>query len=69
METKAAVLYEYQAPLKIETVELEDPKEREVLVQFKSAGLCHSDLSVVNGVLKSSPPMVPGHEGAGIVKK
>lgn len=69
MQTKAAVLYKYQAPLKIETVSLEDPKEREVLVQFKSAGICHSDLSVVNGVLKSPTPIVPGHEGAGIVTK
>jgi S-(hydroxymethyl)glutathione dehydrogenase/alcohol dehydrogenase len=69
MKTRAAVLYDYQTPLKIEEVDLEDPKEREVLVQFKSAGLCHSDLSVINGVLKPPTPIVPGHEGAGIVKK
>ena len=69
MKTRAAVLYDYQTPLKIEEVDLEDPKEKEVLVQFKSAGLCHSDLSVINGVLKPPTPIVPGHEGAGIVKK
>jgi S-(hydroxymethyl)glutathione dehydrogenase/alcohol dehydrogenase len=69
MKTRAAVLYDYQTPLKIQDVELDDPKEREVMVRFKSAGLCHSDLSVVNGVLKPPTPIVPGHEGAGVVEK
>jgi S-(hydroxymethyl)glutathione dehydrogenase/alcohol dehydrogenase len=69
MKTKAAVLYEYNTPLKIEEVDLADPKEREVLVKYKSAGLCHSDWSVINGVLQPPLPLVPGHEGAGVVEK
>lgn len=70
MKTKAAVVYEHAKPMVIDELELEGPKQGEVLVEFKAAGLCHSDLSVINGVL-SMPllPSVPGHEGAGIVKE
>jgi len=45
MKTRAAVLYEYGKPLVIEELELSAPKEKEVLVKNKAAGLCHSDLS------------------------
>jgi len=69
MKTRAAVLYAYQAPLKIEEVDLAEPKEKEVLVRYKSAGLCHSDWSVINGVLQPPLPVVPGHEGAGVIEK
>ena len=69
MKTRAAVLYSYQTPLKIDEVDLEDPKEKEVLVKFKSAGLCHSDLSVIKGIFQSPTPIIPGHEGSGVVEK
>jgi len=71
MKIKAAVLYEYDKPLVIDELELDGPKEKEVLVRFKAAGLCHSDLSVITGVLAPNPPLpcVPGHEGAGIVEE
>jgi len=46
MKIKAAVLYEYKQPLRVEELDLEKPKEKEVLVEMKSAGLCHSDLPV-----------------------
>ena len=69
MKTRAAVLYAHQTPLKVEEVDLAEPKESEVLVRFKSAGLCHSDLSVIKGVLQPSLPIIPGHEGAGVVEK
>jgi S-(hydroxymethyl)glutathione dehydrogenase / alcohol dehydrogenase len=70
MKTKAAVLYEYKKPLVIEELDLDEPKKNEILVQYKAAGLCHSDLSIMNGIFSMPvPPCVVGHEGAGIVTK
>ena len=76
MKTRAAVLYEMGAsqpykeskPLKIESLELENPHEHEVLLKIHAAGLCHSDLSVINGSRPRSLPMVLGHEATGEVK-
>lgn len=76
MKTKAAVLrqmelprpYAESRPLSIEEVELDGPKEGEVLVQVAGAGLCHSDLSVINGSRPRPVPMVLGHEAAGIIR-
>jgi NADPH:quinone reductase-like Zn-dependent oxidoreductase len=68
MKTKSAVLYEYGKPMKIEELELDKPKEKEVLIKYEAAGICHSDLSIMNGVLNAPPlPAILGHEGAGIV--
>ena len=70
MKTKSAVLYKYNQPLVIEELDLAPCREGEVLVRFKASGLCHSDLSVMQGKLPLPPlPCVPGHEGAGIVEK
>jgi S-(hydroxymethyl)glutathione dehydrogenase/alcohol dehydrogenase len=70
MRTKAAVLYEYGKPLVIDELELAAPKEKEVLVKNKAAGLCHTDLSVINGVWSMPPlPCIPGHEGAAVVQE
>jgi len=70
MKTRAAVIHEYEKPMVIEDLELAGPKEGEVLVRFKAAGLCHSDLSVIKGVITLPPlPCVAGHEGAGIVEE
>jgi len=76
VKTKAAVIrqmelprpYAKSLPLSIEEVELDGPKEGEVLVQVAGAGLCHSDLSVINGSRPRPVPMVMGHEAAGIVR-
>ncbi len=73
MKTRAAVLYEMglptpyaeSKPLKIETLELDDPKQNEVLVKVRAVGLCHSDLSVINGSRPRPTPMALGHEAAG----
>ncbi|HSV82585.1 MAG TPA: alcohol dehydrogenase catalytic domain-containing protein, partial [Ramlibacter sp.] len=73
----AAVMYEQglpapyvqSQPFRIEEVELEGPGEGEVLVEIRGAGLCHSDLSVVEGLRKRPLPIVGGHEGAGIVRE
>lgn len=66
---KAAVLYELNQPVTIEELELEKPKEREVLVKLVASGVCHSDLSVTNGTIPLPLPIVLGHEGAGIVEE
>tara|TARA_B100001758_G_scaffold46273_1_gene37108 strand:+ start:1337 stop:2470 length:1134 start_codon:yes stop_codon:yes gene_type:complete len=76
VKTRAAVIrqmelprpYSKSLPLSIEEVELDGPKEGEVLVQVAGAGLCHSDLSVINGSRPRPVPMVMGHEAAGIVR-
>ena len=56
-------------PVKVEEVELDPPGFDEVLVKVSAAGLCHSDLSVVNGNRPRVMPMVLGHEGSGIIEK
>ena len=64
---RAAVTREI-GQLAIEEVELDPPKEGEVLVRICSAGVCHSDLHTMRGELRAVPPLVLGHEGAGIVE-
>jgi len=59
--------YAVSKPFAIEEVELAAPGEGEVLVRIKAAGLCHSDLSTVNGDRPRPMPMVLGHEAAGEV--
>jgi alcohol dehydrogenase len=75
MKMRAAVLTTCEAPqpfaksrpIRIEELDLDPPGEGEVLVKIGGAGLCHSDLSVLNGDRPRPVPMVPGHEGAGEV--
>ncbi|HUS83206.1 MAG TPA: Zn-dependent alcohol dehydrogenase [Dehalococcoidia bacterium] len=66
---KAAVLYEQKTPLVVEDIELEGPQRGEVLVKLVAAGVCHSDLSFIEGRWKIQIPTVMGHEGAGVVEK
>lgn len=54
-------------PLAIESLDLDEPGEGEILVQIKAAGLCHSDLSVIDGARPRPTPMALGHEAAGVV--
>src|SRR5690348_17911564 len=76
MEIKAAVLgamgavppYASSKPLAIETLRLDPPGPGEVLIRMKAAGLCHSDLSVINGDRPRPTPMALGHEAAGTVE-
>ena len=73
MKMKAAVLRRFDAPqpfaeskpLSIEEVNLDPPGPNEVLVKIAGAGLCHSDLSVMNGSRPRPEPLVIGHEGSG----
>jgi Zn-dependent alcohol dehydrogenase len=75
MKTKAAVLrkmggpspFTDSRPLQTTPLELEDPAEGELLIRVRAAGLCHSDLSVINGNRPRIMPMALGHEAAGEV--
>ena len=77
MQIRAAVLdrsglptpYANSQPLQIRNVELAGPEHGEVLVRVEAAGLCHSDLSVIDGNRPRPLPMVLGHEAAGIVEE
>ncbi|HBY97080.1 MAG: zinc-dependent alcohol dehydrogenase family protein [Ardenticatenaceae bacterium] len=77
MKTKAAILYQMghpapysqSRPLIVEEVELAGPGPGEVLVEVAGAGLCHSDLSVIDGSRPRVVPMVLGHEASGIVRE
>src|SRR5688572_12509722 len=77
MKIRAAVLNEMGAerpyakskPLAIEEVELDPPGPGEVLVKIAAAGLCHSDLSVIDGNRPRPMPMALGHEAAGVVEE
>src|SRR6188768_4334440 len=61
--------YAQSKPLKIETIELDPPGPGEILVKIAAAGLCHSDLSVIEGSRPRPMPMALGHEAAGIVEE
>jgi S-(hydroxymethyl)glutathione dehydrogenase/alcohol dehydrogenase len=67
MRMKAALAREI-GQLTIEEIELDPPKADEVLVRMRAAGVCHSDLHTYKGELRAVPPLVLGHEGAGIVE-
>src|ERR671914_2213346 len=68
MNVKAAVAFGAGEPLKIETVELEGPKEGEVLVEIAATGVCHTDEFTLSGADPEGLfPSVLGHEGAGVV--
>jgi NDMA-dependent alcohol dehydrogenase len=67
MKTKAAVLWGLNEKWQIEDVELDPPKDSEVLVKLTASGLCHSDEHLVTGDIPMPFPVVGGHEGAGTV--
>jgi len=65
---KAAVMRANNAPLVIEDVEIDAPGPGEVLLKTAASGICHSDLTVIEGGLPVPPPCILGHEPAGIVE-
>jgi NDMA-dependent alcohol dehydrogenase len=69
MKTKAAVLYEVGKPFEIEELDLEKPREGEVLIRYLYSGLCHSDVHLMTGDLPFRAPIVGGHEGSGIIEE
>jgi aryl-alcohol dehydrogenase len=64
---RAAVLREPGAPLKIERLEMEGPREDELLVRIVASGICHTDIDFCEG--GGSGPVVLGHEGSGVVER
>lgn len=70
MKIKAAVVWETSGPFKIEEIDLDEPRDGEVVVHIVGAGICHTDLAGRDGHLPiPPPPSIFGHEGAGIVEK
>jgi len=68
MDVRAAVAFAASQPLSIETVQLDGPREGEVLVEMKATGLCHTDKYTLSGADPEGLfPAILGHEGAGIV--
>jgi S-(hydroxymethyl)glutathione dehydrogenase/alcohol dehydrogenase len=66
---QAAVLHNLNEPLDVTDVEIEGPRDGEVRVRMQAAGVCHSDLSAIEGKIPFVTPMVLGHEGAGVVEE
>jgi S-(hydroxymethyl)glutathione dehydrogenase / alcohol dehydrogenase len=70
MRMRAAVLESFGEPLAVQDVELDDPREGEVLVRLAACGVCHTDLYTASGADPSGyAPAVLGHEGAGVVER
>lgn len=68
METRAAVAFEAGKPLSIETVQLDGPRDGEVVVEIKATGICHTDEFTRSGEDPEGIfPSILGHEGAGVV--
>jgi propanol-preferring alcohol dehydrogenase len=67
---KAAVARQFRAPLRIEEVPKPTPGPGEVVVKIEAAGLCHTDIHACHGDWPVKPrlPLIPGHEGVGIVE-
>lgn len=61
--------YASSTPISISRLDLDEPQDGEVLVRITAAGICHSDLSVLNGARPRPVPMLLGHESTGIVEK
>ncbi len=66
---KAAVMRAWKSPLELEDVQIDKPGPREVLVRTAASGVCHSDLHVIEDALPVPPPVVLGHEPAGVVEQ
>ena len=69
MEFRAAVLTQTGGPLEICDVEIPELKPGDVLIRVMASGLCHTDLEAIQGRLGLPLPLIPGHEGAGIVER
>ncbi len=65
--SKAVICRELNKPVVVETIVVDGPKRGEVTLKLAACGVCHSDLSAINGTIPLPPPLVLGHEGAGEV--
>jgi S-(hydroxymethyl)glutathione dehydrogenase/alcohol dehydrogenase len=66
---KVAVAYEVASPLVLESLPVPAVGPRDVLVRVSASGICHTDLHVINGQSALPLPIVPGHEGCGVVEE
>jgi S-(hydroxymethyl)glutathione dehydrogenase/alcohol dehydrogenase len=66
-KARAVVCRELDRPVVVEDIVVEAPRRGEVMIKLAACGVCHSDLSATNGTIPFPPPLVLGHEGAGIV--
>src|SRR5258706_2446952 len=66
-KAKAFVCRDLNRPVVVEEIEVESPRRNEIMVELAACGVCHSDLSATNGTIPFPPPLVLGHEGAGVV--
>src|SRR6202165_1175109 len=66
---KAAVCYQNDERVRVEEITIDAPGRNEVLVRMAASGVCHSDLSVITGIMPAKLPCVLGHEGAGTVER
>ena len=64
-----AVVFRGEGKYGVEEVKLDPPQAGEVKIKMGATGVCHSDLSVINGVLPLPSPIILGHEGAGTVSE
>src|SRR4051812_46882945 len=69
MKIEAAVVDEPGGPFNLAELELEEPRDHEVLIRIVATGICHSDLAVRDGDLPLPTPVVLGHEGSGVVER
>ena len=70
MKTRAAVAFEAKKPLEIVELDLEGPKQGEVLVEIMATGICHTDAYTLDGFDSEGIfPSILGHEGAGVVRE
>jgi aryl-alcohol dehydrogenase len=66
---QAAVLRKKGGPLRIEFLEMEGPRDDEVLVRLVASGICHTDIDFIDDWEEADNPVVLGHEGAGVVER
>src|SRR5712671_6267709 len=68
-KAQAAICRELNKPIVVEEIAVESPGRDEVLVKLGACGVCHSDLSAINGTIALPLPLALGHEGAGVVEE
>lgn len=66
-KSRAVVWREKDQPVVVEDILVEAPRRGEVMIKLAACGVCHSDLSATNGTIPFPPPIVLGHEGAGVI--
>lgn len=64
---KAAICYDFNGPLSVEEVTLDPPQTGEVKVKLAACAICHSDVHLIRGEWGGEPPVIAGHEAAGVV--